>query len=120
KGGVDDLPDQPLIGLYKTQVRQMAGYLGVPQHVQKQAPSADMVRGVSDEYAIGMRYSTLDLGLDYLARGVSLEDLLSAGITDKDVQRIREMKVLSQWKRQDSIAPPAIDGSIHGGLRVGY
>jgi len=120
KGGVDDLPDQPLIGLYKTQVRQMAAYLGVPENIRKQAPSADMVRGVSDEYAIGMRYSTLDLGLDYLADGVSLEDLHSAGVTDKGVQRIREMKELSQWKRQDSIAPPAIDGSIHGGLRVGY
>ena len=120
KGGVDDLPDQPLIGLYKTQVRQMAAYLGVPEKIRKQAPSADMVRGVSDEYAIGMRYSTLDLGLDYLAGGVSLEDLHSAGVTDKDVQRIREMKELSQWKRQGMASPPAIDGSIRGGLRVGY
>jgi NAD+ synthase len=59
KDGVDDLPYQPLMGLYKTQVRQLGRYLGVPGEIQQQVPSPDMMRGISDEYALGMSYSTI-------------------------------------------------------------
>ncbi|MER3466052.1 MAG: NAD(+) synthase, partial [Armatimonadota bacterium] len=42
----DDAPPiNPLGDLYKTQVRQLAEYLGVPDVVRKKAPTADLVRG---------------------------------------------------------------------------
>jgi NAD+ synthase len=119
KDGVDDLPYQPLIGLYKTQVRQLGRYLGVPGQIREQAPSPDMMRGISDEYALGMSYSKIDVGLDYLAGGLSRGAVKAAGVTERELARIREMKELSRWKRRRMIAPSPVDGGRSGGLRTG-
>jgi NAD+ synthase len=118
KDGVDDLPYQPLIGLYKTQVRQLGRYLGVPDEVQRQAPSPDMMRGISDEAALGMSYSKIDVGLDYLAGGLSEDVVRAAGVTEGELLRIREMKELSRWKRRRPTEPLPVDGGRSGGLRV--
>ncbi|MHA1506522.1 MAG: NAD+ synthase [Candidatus Asgardarchaeia archaeon] len=56
-GGVDILP----IGcLYKTQVRQMAKYLGVPEDIIKKPPSPGFWTGHTDEGELGMKYELLD------------------------------------------------------------
>ncbi len=119
KDGVDDLPHQPLLGLYKTQVRQLARYLEVAGEIREQAPSPDMMRGISDEYALGMSYSTIDIGLDYLAGGVSRAVARAAGVTEEGLRRVREMKELSRWKRRRMSEPFPVDGGRSGGLRIG-
>ena len=119
KDGVDDLPNQPLIGLYKTQVQQLARYLGVPGEIRQQAPSPDMMRGISDEYALGISYSKIDIGLDYLAGGLSRGVVRAAGVTEEELGRVREMKELSRWKRRRVSEPLPVDGGRSGGLRVG-
>jgi NAD+ synthase len=56
-GGVDILP----IGdLYKTQVRQIAAYLGVPQEIIDKAPTAGLWAGQTDEEELGIKYDILD------------------------------------------------------------
>ena len=50
KDGIDDLPVQPMAGLYKTQVRQLAKTLDLPEPVRTQLPSPDMAKGVTDEF----------------------------------------------------------------------
>lgn len=121
KGGVDDLPYQPLIGLYKTQVRQLARFLGVPHEIRDQAPSADMMRGISDEFAVGMSYETLDVALDHLAGGVSATEAARAGVTKGHLLAVKQVKELSEWKRARSAdgtdEPPPPDGGHDGGLR---
>jgi NAD+ synthase len=117
-GGVDDLPHQPLLGLYKTQVRQIGRYLGVPAAVLQQTPSPDMLRGVGDEFAIGMSYDMLDLGLDCLSGGLSQPTVRMAGVTDETLRRIAELKELSRWKRPVEPVPFPVDGGPEGGLRV--
>ena len=119
KDGVDDLPNQPLIGLYKTQVQQLARYLGVPGEIRQQAPSPDMMKGISDEYALGISYSKIDIGLDYLAGGLSRGVVRAAGVTEEELGRVREMKELSRWKRRRVSEPLPVDGGRSGGLRVG-
>ena len=116
--GVDDLPYQPLIGLYKTQVRQMAAFLEMPASLQAQLPSPDMARGINDEFALGWQYWALDLGLDCLDGGTCLERVLAAGLTQKDLRSIQEMKALSSWKRKELAMPVPADGGRGGGLRV--
>jgi NAD+ synthase len=63
-GGVDILP----IGdLYKTQVRDMARFLGLPRRIIDKVPSAGLWRGQTDEEELGMSYEDLDrilLGLE--------------------------------------------------------
>lgn len=119
KGGVDDLPIQPLKGLYKTQIRQLAAFLGVPDEVQTQAPSPDMVKGITDEFALGMSYSRIDVALDFLESGVSEKDVTEMGITEEEIDMVQEMKRLSSWKRAAAGLPPPVDGGPGGGFRIG-
>jgi NAD+ synthase len=111
KGGIDDLPIQPLTGLYKTQVRQLAKYLELPKPIQAQVPSPDMLKGITDELSIGHLYSRVDLVLDCLDRGnLRDEDAVEAGITRVELEDVRELRRLSAWKRSSHHEPPSVDG----------
>ena len=50
----------PLGDLYKTQVRQLAAYLGVPERILKKPPSAELWRGQTDEDELGITYEEAD------------------------------------------------------------
>ena len=53
----------PLFGLSKRQVRQVAAYLGAPEHLVNKAPTADLEDlepGKKDEDALGLSYDELD------------------------------------------------------------
>jgi NAD+ synthase len=53
----------PLFGLNKRQVRQIAEFLGAPQHIIHKAPTADLESlspQKSDEQALGMSYDQID------------------------------------------------------------
>jgi len=53
----------PLFGLNKRQVRQIAEFLGAPQHIIHKAPTADLeslAPQKSDEQALGMSYDQID------------------------------------------------------------
>jgi NAD+ synthase len=118
KDGIDDLPIQPLAGLYKTQIRQLAKALSVPDAVLGQPASPDMILGITDEYAINMSYGTADLILDIIDRGSNDEDMASMGLDLNDVYRVREIVHLSTWKRASTHFPPPVDGTVAGGLRI--
>jgi NAD+ synthase len=118
RGGVDDLPNQPLRGLYKTQVRQLAAFLKLPAEVLSAIPSPDMMRGITDELALGMAYSNIDLALDFLEDGLTAQEAFEAGVTQEQIRRVQEMKRLSAWKRSSSQLPPPVDGGPLGGSRL--
>ncbi len=50
----------PLGDLYKTQVWQIAEYLGIPTSIVKKVPSAGLWKGQTDEEEIGYTYSQID------------------------------------------------------------
>lgn len=56
-GGVDLLP---IGGLVKTEVREFARFLGVPQEIIDKAPSAGLWAGQTDEAEMGFTYEELD------------------------------------------------------------
>jgi NAD+ synthase len=118
KDGIDDVPIQPLLGLFKTQVRQIAAFLGIPAQVQHQAPSPDMMRGITDEFGLGLSYSRIDLILDYLDGGLTKEMLLNSGFHDREIRLVGEMHRLSQWKRGSAHTHFPVDGGHDGGLRL--
>jgi NAD+ synthase len=118
KDGVDDVPISPLAGLYKTQVWQLARQIGVPEDIVDQAPSPDMMRGITDEVALGLDYGRIDLVLDAIDRGLPDEDLLAEGLTQREIDLVREMHRLSEWKRNPDHPPPPVDGGMDGGFRV--
>ena len=50
----------PIGDLYKSQIRQMAEALGVPEEIIRKAPSADLWPGQTDETEAGFSYPVLD------------------------------------------------------------
>jgi NAD+ synthase len=66
----DNVADvEPIAPLYKTQVRQLASYLGIPQKIIDKAPSPDLIPGINDEFALGITYELLDQVLWGLEQG---------------------------------------------------
>ncbi|MCI4464121.1 MAG: NAD(+) synthase, partial [Caldisericum sp.] len=51
----------PIADLYKTQVRELAGYLGVPKEIIDKPPSPDLAPGITDEFALQMPYDKIDV-----------------------------------------------------------
>jgi NAD+ synthase len=97
-GGVDILP----IGdLYKTQVRQLAKYLGVPERIIMKTPSAGLWKGQTDEGEIGVSYELLDKILHGLIDLKMDSKLLSETlkIPVETIVRVEEMIRKSEHKR---------------------
>lgn len=118
KGGVDDVPYQPLIGLYKTQVKQLGVGLGLSDALIAQTPTPDMRKGITDEFAIGIPYENVDLILDYMEGGLTFDDLQGKGIRSASISRVRAMQQFSFWKRGEERREFPIDGGPTGGLRI--
>lgn len=57
---------EPLSNLYKTQVRQMARKLNLPEIFLEKKPSADLWQGQNDEAELGFSYELADQVLIYL------------------------------------------------------
>lgn len=68
-GGVDILP---LGNLLKSQVRELARYLGIPEEIINKPPSAGLWPGQTDEGELGISYEQLDR---YLISGKASEEV---------------------------------------------
>jgi NAD+ synthase len=56
----------PIGDLYKSQIRQLAGYFNVPQEIVEKSPSADLWHGQTDEDELGYTYDEIDRLLYYM------------------------------------------------------
>lgn len=117
KDGIDDLQVQPMAGLLKTQVRQLAEYLELPEPVRSQLPSPDMAKGVTDEFGIGHEYRVVDIVIDGLDHGLTVEEIAALGIPKKDVVDICDLMRLSKWKRMSSHEMPPVSGKYESAIR---
>lgn len=90
----------PLGDLYKTQVRQLAKHLNVPEKILKKVPTADLWVGQSDEAELGLTYELADQILYLLLdeRWKSSE-IVEAGFPAETVAKIEKMVAASQFKR---------------------
>jgi len=95
-----------LIGdLYKTQIWQLAEYLGIPKEIIEKPPSADLWSGQTDEEEIGYSYDKIDALLHHLIDlRYSTEMLLDLGFSAEMVKDIQHKIQLYQFKRR----PPVI------------
>ena len=92
---------QPILPLLKTQVRQLARFLGVPQPIIDKAPTADLLPGIDDETAFGMTYDVLDRVLYGLQLGESdAEIAVEAEADPETVETVRRMHQRSEHMRQ--------------------
>jgi len=63
----------PLASLYKTQVRELAVYLGVPEAIVARPPSPDILPGLTDESVLEIDYVALDRILWRLEQNLPLK-----------------------------------------------
>lgn len=94
----------PLGDLYKTQLRQLAAAVGVPQAIIDKAPSADLWEGQTDEGELGFTYARVDQLLYLLVdQRYSRDEAVSAGFEPPFVDRVIATLRRSQFKRMPPI-----------------
>jgi len=94
----------PLGDLYKTQVRQLARALGVPEAIIAKPPSADLWAGQTDEGELGFTYAEVDKLLYLLVdQRYRPEECVQAGFDEKFVRAVLERVRRNQFKR---VLPP--------------
>lgn len=90
----------PIGDLYKTQLRELAVHLGIPERVVRKAPTAELWPGQTDEGELGFTYAQADLILYFMVdRRARIEELVAAGSDEGLVRRIRDMVRKSHFKR---------------------
>ncbi len=95
----DTPPVNPIGDLFKTQVWELARYLGVPQPLIDKAPSADLEADQTDEGDLGITYARADAILAQLLLGYSDEQLVERGFDAHDVALVRGRVDATHWKR---------------------
>lgn len=94
----------PIGDLYKTQVRQLAAAMGVPEPILTKAPTADLWQGQTDEGELGFTYAEVDQLLYLLVdQRYSPQDCVEAGFAPDFVQRVVERVRRNHFKR---VLPP--------------
>jgi NAD+ synthase len=91
----------PVGGLYKTQLRALAEYLGVPTYIMKKPPSAGLWHGQTDEEEIGYAYSDIDRLLFFMIdKKMKDKKLIEKGFSDVFIKDIRERISKNKFKSQ--------------------
>jgi NAD+ synthase len=82
---------KPIAHLYKTQVYQLAGYLGVPEEILRRPPTTDTysMPQSQDEFYFSLPYDKMDLCLYGKNNDVPIKEVANAcGIKTEQVQRV--------------------------------
>jgi NAD+ synthase len=90
----------PIGDLYKTQVRQLAKYLGVPESILTKPPSADLWENQTDEGELGFTYFDVDRLLYHLVDlrydRKQLIEMFPESFVDQVIKRVMR----NQYKRR--------------------
>jgi NAD+ synthetase len=95
----DSPPINPLGDLFKTQVWELARYLGVPGRLIEKAPTADLEADQTDEADLGISYVRADAILAKMLLGYTDAQLVERGFDAKDVSIVRRRVESTHWKR---------------------
>ena len=102
-GGADLMP----IGdLYKTEVRELAIMLDLPDWLIRKTPTAGLWPGQTDEGELGIKYERLDrvlMGIEYLLPEDEIARLTSVPL--KEVMRIKDIVDRNAHKRRLALIP---------------
>ncbi len=91
----------PIGDLYKSQIRQLAVALGVPDAIVRKPPTADLWPGQTDEIEGGFSYPVLDRLLFWrVDKRRSLEEMAELGFEPALVERVDRLVAGSEFKRQ--------------------
>jgi NAD+ synthase len=102
--GAADL--EPIGDLYKTEVRELAKCIRIPNTIIKKAPSAGLWKGQTDEGEMGITYEKLDAILFGIELGLAEREIAErAKTTIKEVAKVVKTVRLTSHKRKIQPAP---------------
>ncbi|MFX1387440.1 MAG: NAD(+) synthase, partial [Promethearchaeota archaeon] len=93
KYGDSGVDFEPIGGLYKCEVREIAKILNVPLEIINKPPSAGLWEGQTDEDEIGITYKELDEIIFRIDNDLSLKAL-----NQDNVKKVKDMMQLAQHK----------------------
>lgn len=96
----------PIVGLYKTQVWEIAEFLGVPDRIIRKEPGPHLWPGHTASGELGLDYADIDKILERLGEDPHLISE-STGIPSDGVERILGLHRSTVHKRRTPAAPPA-------------
>jgi NAD+ synthase len=107
---------QPIAHLYKTQIYQIAQYLGVPQSIQDRTPTTDTYSAACNqqEFFFRLPFETLDLLWFALNHGVpAAEAAMIMDLTEAEVQHVfddiqRKQRTTEFLRLQPPIPEPLV------------
>ncbi len=91
---------QPIMDLYKAQVRQLAAEMGVPRSILEKPPSADLWEGQTDEDELGFTYEMADQVLYLLVdERYTVDEVVAEGFEREFVERLWRQVRRNHYKR---------------------
>jgi NAD+ synthase len=103
----------PLGDLYKTQIRKLAQYLGVPERIQKKAPTAGLWEGQTDEEELGLTYENVDrLLYQMVDKRQTADEVVALGFDKEMVVRVISLVKNSEFKRKLPLIAKLSDRTI--------
>ena len=104
---------KPIAHLYKSQVYQLAAYLGVPEEIRSRPPTTDTysLSQTQEEFFFGISLATLDLCMYALDHGIAAEEVAPAvGLTAAQVLDVyRDIAGRRRTTRYQHEAPLLVD-----------
>ncbi|KPJ83344.1 MAG: NAD synthetase [Gemmatimonas sp. SG8_17] len=96
----DSPPVNPLGDLFKSQVWQLAKYVGVPDEILSKPATADLVEGQTDEGDLGITYDRADRILHCLLEGLLPDQIVALGFSCTEVDLVSDRLSSTHWKRR--------------------
>ena len=90
---------EPIRGLYKTQVWDLARALNVPRQIIEKAPTADLWAGQTDEGELSFSYQDADRVLaSYFDERLTVDEIIARGIPRAIVEHVLEHVARNDFK----------------------
>jgi len=107
----------PLGGLFKTEVRQIAEFLGIPESIRTRPPSADLWPGQTDEGELGLSYEHADVVLHCLLDRRLPPDRIAreSGLPQSVVDLVVAKVAASEFKRSLPVIAEVPDSVKYAG-----
>ena len=97
----DGAVDIEVIGdLFKTEEKELARFLKIPEKIINKVPTAELYHGQTDEKELGVLYDELDKMLKLYEQGSSVERIIEKGFDRKIVEKIIYRIKTNKHKRE--------------------